>query len=444
MQVFFEIKYIRDKGVDMSKLLYSMKELYEKVFSGGSVVIFGAGDYGRSLVRFCLLHGIGIRAVVVSDKGNAPEVLCGVPVVSLDDELRKDCQAEKSFLVVALNNGKEVAKDIEKRGLYKEILVCTSELLEEIFVKQWEDTAGCRAYSCKVELGYPGIEKDYVILSDIQDNTPLTRAHITTDISDVTPKKTLKDIMGDQYGYLRYIKGEEVFGVTNDDLKAVIYVATGYQDEAKGSVYLPDGYNKIQVGAAGSECIVQEITDADGENISDQNQYYSECTAHYWIWKNDVTHEFVGVNHYRRLQHIDDGIVKMMRLGDIDMILAMPQFTGISFKEFYLKYCTANEWYALADVLAVMDGGYARMLEVFAKSNVYFPCNIFFASKRVFDDYCSFMFRVTFAVRAWFRNRGISERKRYMGYLTEVLENLYIMANKERLKVAYTDVFFKA
>ena len=41
------------------------------------------------------------------------------------------------------------------------------------------------------------------------------------------------------------------------------------------------------------------VGDDSGDNISDQNCYYSELTGMYWVWKNSHT-KVVGTCHYRR------------------------------------------------------------------------------------------------------------------------------------------------
>ena len=45
------------------------------------------------------------------------------------------------------------------------------------------------------------------------------------------------------------------------------------------------------------------ITDKSGINISKKNKYYSECTFHYWLWKNyleKIEEEWIGFCQYRK------------------------------------------------------------------------------------------------------------------------------------------------
>ena len=41
------------------------------------------------------------------------------------------------------------------------------------------------------------------------------------------------------------------------------------------------------------------VGDDSGDNISDQNCYYSELTGMYWVWKNSDA-DYIGICHYRR------------------------------------------------------------------------------------------------------------------------------------------------
>ena len=58
-------------------------------------------------------------------------------------------------------------------------------------------------------------------------------------------------------------------------------------------------YQPLQVGSALHENLGY-LSDNEGDNISEQNPYYSELTGHYWVWKNDKHSDYVGCAHYRR------------------------------------------------------------------------------------------------------------------------------------------------
>ena len=62
--------------------------------------------------------------------------------------------------------------------------------------------------------------------------------------------------------------------------------------------------------------------------------------------------------------------------------------------------------------------------------------------KDVFDEYASFAFSVMEQVTGYYRDKGIVRQDRYAGYLMENLLAIFVMHNKDRFKIAYTDFFF--
>lgn len=81
-----------------------------------------------------------------------------------------------------------------------------------------------------------------------------------------------------------------------DNKKTKIYVITHkkYDNIVENDVYTP-----LFVGAKGKESFGY-LRDDTGDNISEKNQYYSELTGLYWIWKNSDS-DIAGLNHYRRI-----------------------------------------------------------------------------------------------------------------------------------------------
>ena len=57
-------------------------------------------------------------------------------------------------------------------------------------------------------------------------------------------------------------------------------------------------YQPLQVGSALHESLGY-LSDNEGDNISEQNPYYSELTGHYWVWKNDKHSDYVGCSDHR-------------------------------------------------------------------------------------------------------------------------------------------------
>lgn len=68
------------------------------------------------------------------------------------------------------------------------------------------------------------------------------------------------------------------------------------------SYWMPNDplYLPVQVGAAGKPSIEGFQRDDEGDNISSDNNHYSELTGLYWAWKNLRDPSAIGLVHYRR------------------------------------------------------------------------------------------------------------------------------------------------
>ena len=64
--------------------------------------------------------------------------------------------------------------------------------------------------------------------------------------------------------------------------------------EPEASIYVP-----LHVGRAGAEELGY-LGDDTGESISRWNNYYGELTGVYWVWKNEIEADIIGICHYRR------------------------------------------------------------------------------------------------------------------------------------------------
>lgn len=81
-----------------------------------------------------------------------------------------------------------------------------------------------------------------------------------------------------------------------------IKIFVSYKDKHK--IIKSDIITPIQTGRAIADEIFEDmIGDDTGDNISAENDYYSELSAQYWVWKNYEkigTPNYIGFMHYRR------------------------------------------------------------------------------------------------------------------------------------------------
>lgn len=208
--------------------------------------------------------------------------------------------------------------------------------------------------------------------------------------------------------------------------------------------------NPIQTGAALADTRFPGFFyDDTGENISKKNRSYCELTAEYWAWKN-VDADYYGFFHYRRYLYPDvkarcpyrvEKEPTLALLNDLgyetftnliqqyDVILPKGENMYIPVRE---HYATAPFHHRkdLALVEEILRDRYPEMIgqldEYFSGTICYFG-NIFIMKRRVFYDYCAWIFSVLeeFDRRANISDYGSQER-RVNGYLAERLLGVWI------------------
>lgn len=197
----------------------------------------------------------------------------------------------------------------------------------------------------------------------------------------------------------------------------------------EGEIYIP-----LQVGRALSTDLGY-LCDNTGDNISDQNPYFSELTGIYWLWKNyPDTDENIGICHYRRFFMNDQW--EILNEKDYDDILT--QYDIITSKAMYSD-CPYSEYYARghfkkdidieAEVVKELYPEDYPYFEQVMQGNKYYFGNLCVTSNRIFKDYCAWMFPILFEVQKRVDISNYDQhQKRIFGFLSEQLLLVYITA----------------
>lgn len=233
-----------------------------------------------------------------------------------------------------------------------------------------------------------------------------------------------------------------------------IFLATHipYTFPENSTLYVP-----LQCGAAIDEPLGY-LPDNIGDNISAKNRNYCEMTAYYWVWKNVLHDDIVGVGHYRRIPGISDNeLYTEEKLREIfvdhDAILAgnlnhsdskVPykndhniENVSIPHDSTYSQYAHTHHrvdfdlaWEAIDKYYNDYEEDFMNYI-VFGK--LFIPCNILVAKKPVFDDFCEWMFKILFFVEKHSPYEIYDNyNKRVFGFLAERLFALYFIHNKIR------------
>lgn len=219
-------------------------------------------------------------------------------------------------------------------------------------------------------------------------------------------------------------------------------------------------YMPIHVGKTLSSEDLNIVGDDTGDNISRKNPSYCELTGMYWAWKNLKDVDFVGLCHYRRYfdfnhygskwspvttvktelfdevdTEIDESSIHFLINGGV--IMAKPLHLVTSS---YYQYC---EWHHGKDMRLLLDvmrrtqpSKYvSAFYETIFHSNIFRPYNMFVMKWEQFDRYCNWIFPILEMMEKEIDVTGYTQyQKRIYGYVAERLLNLYIVAEKLRIK----------
>lgn len=222
-----------------------------------------------------------------------------------------------------------------------------------------------------------------------------------------------------------------------------IYIVKSTFDSQLEETYELKEYQKvIQVGAALTNQRISDVLDNVGDNISERNQQFCELTALYWIWKNVVEDEWVGIEHYRRHFILPDKWQKIVYENNIDVILPTPLYVHPSVSENYRFRHDGSDWDNMMRIIEKKYPDIYEMSEDFFKDGLYSPCNMLIARKEVFDELCEFVFGIVFNCVELAGNKEDRYQNRYPGFLAERLISLFFYVNRENFKIVYADKNF--
>lgn len=171
------------------------------------------------------------------------------------------------------------------------------------------------------------------------------------------------------------------------------------------------------------------------ENISEKNPQYCEMTAHYWIWKNVKDAEYVGVCHYRRFFWIDiteENISEVMK--DADVMMVEPSWHIDSVYAYFAKFMGAENMTILWRVMKKLCPEYTETLETVCDGIKFYPFNMLVCKKRLFDEYCKWMFSILEECEKYVKLSPYTNGRRALAYMAELLTGVYFIHRKLKIK----------
>ena len=231
------------------------------------------------------------------------------------------------------------------------------------------------------------------------------------------------------------------------------------------------------------------IGDDSGDNISDKNRYYSECSALYWAWKNYdklENPEYIGLMHYRRHfifnnnyfdsrlsddwhralcyineNFIDENYQNKICLNDLEIQNACEKYdlivsrdsqfdliNGYNIRENYEKTIPGVRVEDFDLMVSIIKKYYPQYSQVLDKNiNGYRKSlyQMFLMRKDLFFEYCEFLFGVLFKIESQVNFKSYTTNgKRTLGYLAEILLAVFVWQKEfeglKLLKLGVTEV----
>lgn len=357
--------------------------------SNERIYIFGAGDVGREV--FCCLSeapfNASVNAFLVSHRSlTDPEDIEGIPVLLCDDN-----SLDRAGLVIVAVLEKyrgDICQKLDELGYQNRIIMtfesdCFSEVRAEWFKKR-----------CELR-GYP-------FCFELAEN-----------------------------------KSNEF-----DLQKLKVYVTRSSKDKPIKQKYEKKQWEEeIYAGAALGDIGDDVTRDDRGQNISLKNRMYCELTAMYWIWKN-TDHEYVGLSHYRRRFDFTDKELSAVTTGDIDVVVTIPVVNVPDVRFMYGKNHETNDWDVMREVVRKQYPEYIESFDYVERSRSYIPYNMFIMKRKVFLDYCEWLFSILEKCESEIGTKEDAYQNRYIGFLAERLMTVYIYHHRNDLKVFFCNKRF--
>lgn len=227
--------------------------------------------------------------------------------------------------------------------------------------------------------------------------------------------------------------------------------------------FYSDILQPVQVGAKSPRRrLLWAFQDDEGDNISSLNAMYCELTTQYWAWRN-VDAEYYGFCHYRRYfdfsegQHeenpygevmdsrIDWGSRNEYCLDDASITRVVDGCdaitTGVNdfsaFPEAYENpvdlyrrspYLHVEDLERVMEIMREMHPEYGEDADAYLSGSTSCFCNMFIMRKKLFFDYCSWLFPILEQfVSGWDTSRLSHQSLRTPGHLSERLLNVYLI-----------------
>lgn len=152
-------------------------------------------------------------------------------------------------------------------------------------------------------------------------------------------------------------------------------------------------YTPLQVGSSRTNTNITAIKDNTGDNISNLNNFYSETTGTYWIWKNAPKTKYIGQCQYRRRIQFPENEDFDLIFSKYGIIVNNPLRVGISLR-YHMELCHPQiDTKLLAEIINQKYPQYMySWTQNFVNGNIIFYSTSYVLRWEDFEEYCEFLF----------------------------------------------------
>lgn len=200
--------------------------------------------------------------------------------------------------------------------------------------------------------------------------------------------------------------------------------------------YISKYVKYIQAGAALSSERFCDITDDKGDNISMWNPFFCELTAGYWVYRNDVENEYIGLYHYSRGFDIRDEQIEQIVEAGVDVVLPIPYLFRHGMADTMLR----QEIDVIIKAIERVSPEYINSAKRFSLNKAFVAGNLIFARREIFCGYYKWLFSVLKECALIKQENKTKIEERIFGYYGENLMNIYFIHNRDRYKTLYSEV----
>ena len=168
-------------------------------------------------------------------------------------------------------------------------------------------------------------------------------------------------------------------------------------------------------------------------------------TSIWCYWKNLMNDaDYIGFNHYRRLFRIEDlndiAEYDVIDAKPIPMVFNMSYFTGSPIPNFVptdikngYAICHKIEDWNKMECLLKQTPYYVDFEDWSKQNSLTSSCNMFVMRKKIFEEYCEFIFPILFELDKQVDLTGYDNyQKRQISFLAERLTSLFLYVKRQQ------------